>query len=382
VGKLAKLRSKLKSSSAKTQSSFKESNVNRDSDGQFAPKNSSKLDAVKKSSKRNAEDSKDTTQRLTSQNRTVNHDRASVLGQTESWAKQYEKIDEAVKLPELKDSTKALSNGIKVAQERSQKVVDVGNSIVPTAILVENEKYHAQNLKINARQEGNNITYRSNYTGRKLGHIQQDGEFYAVHNKVVPTLKPNLFKTMNAADAFLRSTAQTYVERNVFPVDKAIVIEKYGQEQIKQLSKNVRTSGYNKAKSESLTDNQYIGEVIREDGKRKNARLIGIQDKSGNLQVAAKYSKQSDHIHIDYLATAPWNFSENDARQVKGAGAAAIAELVRLSVDSGKKGKIKLTALDGAVPFYTHLGFKKVPSGISEYALSSKDALKLLEKYG
>ena len=167
----------------------------------------------------------------------------------------------------------------------------------------------------------------------------------------------------------------------MFPIEKAQKIESYGREQIKSLSKTVHDSGYNKAKLDILKDNQLISDNIIEEGSRKNARLIGLQDKAGNLQAMAKYSKKSDHIYVDYLATAPWNFSSNDSRRVKGAGAGAIVELINLSVQSGKKGKIKLVALDGAVPFYKHLGFKAT-GGISEYVLTPENAMKVLEKYG
>lgn len=94
-----------------------------------------------------------------------------------------------------------------------------------------------------------------------------------------------------------------------------------------------------------------------------NSRFSGIFDKDGNLQALANLTRKKGHIYIDYLMTAPHNLIPGDPRAAKGSGSAAIESVINLSADSGRLGKVKLTALRDAVPFYKKIGFSERGQG-------------------
>lgn len=140
---------------------------------------------------------------------------------------------------------------------------------------------------------------------------------------------------------------------------------------------------YSKVETELLLDAYEIASTIREFSK--GSKTIGIVDNKGNLQATAMYQKNSGHTYIEYLATSPWNFT-NDSRAVRGAGAKAIVEAIKLDRAAGGTGEIRLEALFKAVPFYKKLGFKQYGEndGLSfpSLKLSASDARALLRKYG
>jgi hypothetical protein len=120
----------------------------------------------------------------------------------------------------------------------------------------------------------------------------------------------------------------------------------------------------------------------------KGGTKLGVYDEKGNLQAAASYSirKQRDrytlaepHIYIEYLATAPWNVAKTD-KTVKGAGTDAIVQTIELSKKKGFGGRIRLSPIEGAEPFYEKLGFKPDRTGSTTWELSPSEAEKLLKK--
>jgi hypothetical protein len=116
----------------------------------------------------------------------------------------------------------------------------------------------------------------------------------------------------------------------------------------------------------------------------KTSTLSGVVDKDGNLQAAFSYTKKRDCVYVDYLASAPWNVIPNHANATKGAGTSAIEQAVRISQESGRRGRVRLQALPDAVPFYEKVGFtadkeQDEPTLLS-MTLSSTAATTFLEK--
>ena len=135
-----------------------------------------------------------------------------------------------------------------------------------------------------------------------------------------------------------------------------------------------------------LEDNKSIIEAIQ-DSNLSGKKILSVKDKSGNLQAAASFHmrKESglDTLHVDLLATAPWNAARgNDARTVSGAGARAIAEAAKESIRQGGEGRISLIALSGAKGFYQNIGMTPNPSFDSLFTLSPEKAQELIRKYG
>lgn len=136
---------------------------------------------------------------------------------------------------------------------------------------------------------------------------------------------------------------------------------------------------YSDVDPDTLNDSIWIARTVRNSDSEDK---IGIKDRKGNIQAAAEYIKENNHIYINYLATAPWNFT-NDSRAVKGAGTQAIIEAIKLEKQRGGAGEVRLFGLDKALPFYEKLGFKPYkPGSKNKLKLSAEDANKLLEKYG
>lgn len=317
--------------------------------------------------------------RLTSDQRIVLTDKQEVLDKTKEWEKQYEIMASARAAQDVKEANAKLEASLELARKRSLPVVDIGDSPVTNEMLRQNKVFHKDNFKILENDEGGDLVYRSSLDGRRLGYIEQKSTGFVAYNTTTKIKQGLSFATENAAKQYLRETTQMYSERNIFSTEQATKILDYGRQEESRLMKQSSIAGYSKAKVEDLTDNQWIGSTIQTEGQKSRARLIGITDKDGNLQVAAKYNLQGNNLYVDYLATAPWNFSSNDPRAVKGAGAAALAELARISQNSGKDGRIRLSALEGAQSFYEHLGFQYSKG---EYSLSKANAKKLIEKYG
>lgn len=136
---------------------------------------------------------------------------------------------------------------------------------------------------------------------------------------------------------------------------------------------------YSDVDPETLNDSIWIARTVY---NSISPDRIGIKDSKGNLQAAAIYKKEKGHIYIDYLATAPWNFT-NDSRATKGAGTQAVIEAIKLEKQRGGAGEVRLYGLDKALPFYDKLGFKAYKPGNKNFLkLSASDANKLLEKFG
>lgn len=111
----------------------------------------------------------------------------------------------------------------------------------------------------------------------------------------------------------------------------------------------------------------------------EGANKTSVIDANGRLQAAFSWNEAPSSIYIQYLASAPWNLGGSDPRKTKGAGTQAIVEAIKLSKEKGHGGKVTLTALDDAVPFYEKLGFTKSFAGMT---LEPAKANELLTKVG
>ena len=136
------------------------------------------------------------------------------------------------------------------------------------------------------------------------------------------------------------------------------------------LSKGLDTS----LDSAILADNASIVDMIKELRGSSGYRSGGVS-KGGKLQAAFIYKLKRDHVYLEYLAANPASLLKKGG--AKGSGTAAIKDLIERSIEGGLKGRIKLTALDGAVGFYEKLGFTS--KGGRLFELSASAAKRILK---
>ena len=111
--------------------------------------------------------------------------------------------------------------------------------------------------------------------------------------------------------------------------------------------------------------------------KDKKNKAGGVKGEDGEMSAAYTYRAEKDHVYLDYLVTAPSNLLDG-GKGVKGAGSQAVKNVVQKSVESGFGGKVKLMALEDAIPFYKKLGFEPDEEGSEYMTLSPQAAKKLL----
>jgi hypothetical protein len=88
-------------------------------------------------------------------------------------------------------------------------------------------------------------------------------------------------------------------------------------------------------------------------------KTLVIRDSNGKITSAARFSEgdNGDAISIGFLASDPQGLID-PAKKVRGAGTAALAEVIKHSVKSGFGGKVELFALPEAFGFYQKAGFE------------------------
>jgi phage gp29-like protein len=172
--------------------------------------------------------------------------------------------------------------------------------------------------------------------------------------------------------------------------DQSEKIKRYkgiiSQEELKlEKAKKTRAElGFSEEHSERIASLIAIHDQMSATLSSPNAKFSGVFDSDGNLQAIANITRKKGYVYVDYLMTAPHNLIPGDTRATKGAGSAAIESIVQLSAEGGRSGKIKLTALRDAVPFYKKIGFtqKDKTSGLPEMDLSSEAARQFLSSRG
>lgn len=109
----------------------------------------------------------------------------------------------------------------------------------------------------------------------------------------------------------------------------------------------------------------------------------GIRYDSGNLQAVAIVIDMDDHLFVEYLATAPWNVTQEKPRAVRKAATALMAELARESDRNGHFGRVMLYAIPDAIEFYRKIGFVEIGKGspnVSEMELTGAAARRLINR--
>lgn len=81
---------------------------------------------------------------------------------------------------------------------------------------------------------------------------------------------------------------------------------------------------------------------------------VAAVDPRGLLHGLMAFRLRSDHVRVDFVATAPFNFGRAGAR--KGVGSALLSHAVQLSIANGHKGKLLLASTPESESYYeTHM---------------------------
>lgn len=104
--------------------------------------------------------------------------------------------------------------------------------------------------------------------------------------------------------------------------------------------------------------------------------LRAVSDASGTQAVAiAEMMRkgQERYMKVHFLATNPANIpgAVEGATPRRGSGTAMIAAIVQESVERGGEGRVRLQAINSALPFYEKLGFVREPSKHDDDELTS-----------
>lgn len=125
-----------------------------------------------------------------------------------------------------------------------------------------------------------------------------------------------------------------------------------------------------------ISDMQIEGLVSPEDFR-------GVRDDRGNLQAGAIVIDMDDHLFVEYLATAPWNITQEEARAVRKATTALMVLLARESDRNGHSGRIMLYSIPDAINFYQKIGFVETGEGspnAPEMELTGAAARRLMNR--
>lgn len=113
--------------------------------------------------------------------------------------------------------------------------------------------------------------------------------------------------------------------------------------------------------------------------------FLFICDERGELRAfgyAEPEPKKGEPMELNLLVSSPYNLSLplNPSPQ-KGAGRALIRQAIFHSLQKGGGGEVHLFALQGAIPFYLHLGFSPTYSGASTLWLEKTAILKTFPEF-
>jgi predicted GNAT family N-acyltransferase len=116
--------------------------------------------------------------------------------------------------------------------------------------------------------------------------------------------------------------------------------------------------------------------------KSEEVDVVSLNDKSGKPQgffCIGKEASKKDSMYIEFLGSNP----SNVINEKKGVGKEIMYHAIQESRKRGLKGKIKLQALEGAVPFYKTIGFKETidKEGDSYFDLSEESANAFIKEY-
>ncbi|PKN19882.1 MAG: hypothetical protein CVU71_05805 [Deltaproteobacteria bacterium HGW-Deltaproteobacteria-6] len=96
-------------------------------------------------------------------------------------------------------------------------------------------------------------------------------------------------------------------------------------------------------------------------------------------------SKDDKILHIDFIATAPWNYYKLGTGKMKRIGEGLIYYTIKTSQYIGLRGEFLLNALPTAEKFYQNIGMvqtgKANDHGLKEYYMSKEEAYIFEEKF-
>jgi hypothetical protein len=140
------------------------------------------------------------------------------------------------------------------------------------------------------------------------------------------------------------------------------------------LFKHGKTWSQKDLEDECLDNMQVLGWLKANCEKQQPDPMLAVSDSRGVLQAATVFKDDGNCIHVDYLASAPWNLV-GDKGGVGGAGKRAIQEMAQRSEVAGHGGRLELFALEIAKGFYTHVGFTSVPGRMVLFPDAAKKLL-------
>ncbi len=123
--------------------------------------------------------------------------------------------------------------------------------------------------------------------------------------------------------------------------------------------------------------------LIQEEALVQAESFRGVRDPALHLQCGAIVTDMGDHLHLEYIATAPWNITKDSPKSVSFAGTSLMVDLVRESFMLGYEGRILLEAVSGSPTFYQRIGFVRTGFAFAapEMELTPEAALEFLRRY-
>jgi len=94
---------------------------------------------------------------------------------------------------------------------------------------------------------------------------------------------------------------------------------------------------------------------------------------------------EGENLKIEYIATAPWNYTHEDAGKMRRIGSGLICFTIKSSIDTKRQGRLLLNALPDAEGFYDRIGMRPTgnmnDSGLKEYEMQTDGASSFLKKF-
>ena len=220
---------------------------------------------------------------------------------------------------------------------------------------------------------GESLKEGQKYMDSDMQHLNESIEAVEYLQGEANELKPKEEKTFWYEGGQKSANKEEWIER--FSKDQSALKQKIKIKLAKMGSeKDLGTDGTEKLRA-NLSIIASIQEVKNKKSNDRNTITGGVTV-GGKLQAAYVLTKKNDHLYVEYLAANPSNFLGKSGA-TKGAGRAAIVDIVKRSFEEGHKGKVQLESLTGAEGFYKKMGFTMSDRG--DFRLSTAQAKKILE---
>ena len=220
---------------------------------------------------------------------------------------------------------------------------------------------------------GESIKEGQKYMDSDMQHLNESIESVEYLQGEANELKPKEEKTFWYQGGQKSANKEEWIER--FSKDRSALKQKIKIKLAEMgTEKDLGTDGTEKLRA-NLSIIASIQEVKNKKSNDRNTITGGVTV-GGKLQAAYVLTKKNDHLYVEYLAANPSNFLGKSGA-TKGAGRAAIVDIVKRSFEEGHKGRVQLESLTGAEGFYKKMGFTMSDRG--DFRLSTEQAKKILE---